>query len=93
MNSNEIQSESVPNTEHLADSNEKYNVMHYEEMGGNTNLKTESWSQIKVEADAAEAREKQLTLWQSFKMYRSAVGWSLIASLSIIMEGYDTSLA
>ena len=33
-----------------------------------------------------------MTLWQGLKLYPKAVGWSLLISTCIAMEGYDISL-
>lgn len=41
--------------------------------------------------DAANATEKEQTMgvWQGIKTYPKAIGWSVIFSSAIIMEGYD----
>ncbi|BEJ11397.1 hypothetical protein CspHIS471_0108190 [Cutaneotrichosporon sp. HIS471] len=43
---------------------------------------------------AARAREAEnsLGLWQAFKAYRWAVFWSILVSMNIVMESYDTIL-
>ncbi|KAG5977158.1 hypothetical protein E4U55_007004, partial [Claviceps digitariae] len=43
-------------------------------------------------ARAAAAKEQHMTLWQGLKLYPKAVGWSLLISTCIAMEGYDISL-
>lgn len=45
-------------------------------------------------ADAQDAtdQEHELTLLQAIKIYPKAIGWSLILSTTLIMEGYDTKL-
>lgn len=43
-------------------------------------------------ARAAAAKEQGMTLWQGLKLYPKAVGWSLLISTCIAMEGYDISL-
>ncbi|KAK9311298.1 general substrate transporter [Lipomyces starkeyi] len=45
-----------------------------------------------VEAKDATALEHHMTVRQAFKIYPKAVGWSILLSLVIIMEGYDTLL-
>lgn len=50
------------------------------------------WEDILDEAQAANAHEHALTVRQALKSYPWAVAWSLVVSLSIIMEGYDTIL-
>lgn len=44
------------------------------------------------EAQAALDKEHSMTALQAFKIYRKAVGWSLLMSCAIIMEGYDVVL-
>lgn len=44
---------------------------------------------------AAEERaqdEKAMTLRETFKVYRKAIGWSLVVSTALIMEGYDLNI-
>jgi len=43
-------------------------------------------------ARAAASKEQSMTLWQGLKLYPKAVGWSLLISTCIAMEGYDISL-
>ncbi|KID76626.1 Sugar transporter family protein, partial [Metarhizium brunneum ARSEF 3297] len=43
-------------------------------------------------ARAAAAKEQGMTLWQGIKLYPKAVGWSVLISTCIAMEGYDISL-
>lgn len=50
------------------------------------------WGEITLDAKAATAAEHSLTFWQGIKVYRKAVFWSLIVSMTIIMEGYDMAL-
>ncbi|QDS73864.1 hypothetical protein FKW77_006841 [Venturia effusa] len=47
-----------------------------------------------VANDAARAsdNEKNMSLWQSLKLYPKAVGWSVFLSLAIVMEGFDIVL-
>ncbi|RFN54474.1 mfs transporter, sp family, general alpha glucoside:h+ symporter [Fusarium flagelliforme] len=40
---------------------------------------------------AAEA-EHDMTLWQAVKTYPKAIGWSVLLSTTLIMEGYDLAL-
>lgn len=51
-----------------------------------------SWEATTEDAKAANAHEHSLTVRQALKAYPWAVFWSLIVSMSIIMEGYDTIL-
>ncbi|KAK9238567.1 general substrate transporter [Lipomyces kononenkoae] len=45
-----------------------------------------------VEAKEATSLEHQMTVWHALRVYPKAVGWSILLSLAIIMEGYDTLL-
>lgn len=45
-----------------------------------------------VEAKHASDLEHQQTLWEAVKENKKAIGWSMLVSLSVIMEGYDTIL-
>ncbi|KAL2670290.1 hypothetical protein Neosp_014757 [[Neocosmospora] mangrovei] len=51
-----------------------------------------SWEATIEDAHAANAHEHSLTVRQALKAYPWAVLWSLLVSMSIIMEGYDTIL-
>jgi SP family general alpha glucoside:H+ symporter-like MFS transporter len=44
------------------------------------------------EAQHAAADEKSMTLVQAIKLYPKAVGWSVVLSSALIMEGYDLAL-
>ncbi|WWD21809.1 hypothetical protein CI109_106297 [Kwoniella shandongensis] len=44
------------------------------------------------EASEANEREKDLTLWSAFKIYPKAMAWSVIITMSIVMDGYDASV-
>jgi SP family general alpha glucoside:H+ symporter-like MFS transporter len=43
-------------------------------------------------AKSATDKEHKMTLWQGIKLYPKAVGWSLLISTCIAMEGYDVCL-
>ncbi|KAH8705388.1 MFS maltose permease MalP [Talaromyces proteolyticus] len=43
-------------------------------------------------AELGTAKEHRMTLWQGLRLYPKAVGWSLLISSAIIMEGYDVVL-
>jgi SP family general alpha glucoside:H+ symporter-like MFS transporter len=47
---------------------------------------------IASEARQAAEVEQQMTLWQAVKTYPHAVGWSVLFSTTLIMEGYDLAL-
>ena len=54
--------------------------------GGAADVLAEDPATIKAEAVAGIHLEKRMGLWESAKTYRAACAWSMIASLSIIME-------
>ncbi|WVQ95848.1 hypothetical protein IAU59_002947 [Kwoniella sp. CBS 9459] len=56
------------------------------------NEKDLAWEQLRSEADRDEDWQHSLTLWQSLRIYKTAVFWSIVASFCIVMEAYDTLL-
>ena len=44
------------------------------------------------DAKLATSKEHSLTVLQGLKPYRKAIGWSVMLSMAVIMEGYDTTL-
>lgn len=49
-------------------------------------------STSKNNAQHAAADEKQMSLLRAIKLYPKAVGWSVVLSSALIMEGYDLAL-
>src|SRR5450756_35321 len=45
-----------------------------------------------IDAKHASDEEHAQTLWQAIKANKNAVGWSVLVSMSVVMEGYDTIL-
>lgn len=45
-----------------------------------------------AEAQAAADTEHRMTVWQAVTTYRHAIGWSVLLSSTLIMEGYDLAL-
>lgn len=45
-----------------------------------------------VMAESAAEQERQDTFLKSLKLYPAAIGWSVVLSTAIIMEGYDMKL-
>ncbi|KAL1969338.1 hypothetical protein VTN77DRAFT_9530 [Rasamsonia byssochlamydoides] len=45
-------------------------------------------------SDAKDATDKEhrMTLWQAIRLYPKAIGWSILLSTAIVMEGYDVVL-
>lgn len=52
----------------------------------------EDYETLVAEAQAATLREQNMSIREAFRTYPKAVGWSLLLSTAIIMEGYDTAL-
>lgn len=44
------------------------------------------------ESNRAAEDDKKRTLWQNLKLYPHAVGWSILLSTAVIMEGFDILL-
>ncbi|KAK4947805.1 hypothetical protein LTR10_013313 [Elasticomyces elasticus] len=44
------------------------------------------------DAEDATNREHELTFVQAIKLYPKAVGWSILMSTALVMDGYDTKL-
>ncbi|KAI1164766.1 general alpha-glucoside permease [Nemania serpens] len=44
------------------------------------------------EANDANEREREMTLRYAFKIYPKAIGWSMLLSSCLIMEGYQTAV-
>lgn len=44
------------------------------------------------EAKHASAKEQQMSLMTAIKLYPKAIGWSMLLSSTLIMEGYDLAL-
>jgi MFS transporter, SP family, general alpha glucoside:H+ symporter len=49
-------------------------------------------AQLASDAKAATHAEHNMTIREALRLYPKAVGWSVLLSLAIIMEGYDTIL-
>lgn len=43
------------------------------------------------EAKDATEQEHRMSLWQGLRLYPKAVGWSVLLSTAIVMEGYGKS--
>jgi SP family general alpha glucoside:H+ symporter-like MFS transporter len=53
---------------------------------------SKSLNEIIRNAKNASEVEHKMSLWQGIKLYPKAVGWSVLISTCIAMEGYDISL-
>lgn len=51
-----------------------------------------STANLAPDAKQAAAAEQSMTLWQAIKTYPKAIGWSVLLSSTLIMEGYDLAL-
>ncbi|EXJ56752.1 MFS transporter, SP family, general alpha glucoside:H+ symporter [Cladophialophora yegresii CBS 114405] len=51
-----------------------------------------SLDNVIVNAQRATEKEHRMSLWQGIKLYPKAVGWSILISTCICMEGYDVCL-
>jgi SP family general alpha glucoside:H+ symporter-like MFS transporter len=53
---------------------------------------TKSMDEVIASAKTATDKEHTMTLWQGIRLYPKAVGWSVLISTCICMEGYDVCL-
>ena len=61
-------------------------------MGATLHHKDPDYAHLVDEARLAMEREHSMTLAEAIRMYPKAVGWSVLLSTALIMEGYDTLL-
>jgi SP family general alpha glucoside:H+ symporter-like MFS transporter len=47
---------------------------------------------LSADAKKATKAEHKMTFWQGVRLYPKAIGWSVLLSFTIVMEGYDTTL-
>lgn len=52
----------------------------------------ENFSETIHDAQAATTKEHSMTLWEGLRLYPKAIGWSVLLSTAIVMEGYDVVL-
>lgn len=72
---------------------EKRNVSHVESNAGDSIAqRNTAFSTIADDAQTATAKEHSMSLWKGLKLYPKAVGWSVLLSTAIVMEGYDVVL-
>ncbi|SCV69683.1 BQ2448_1077 [Microbotryum intermedium] len=69
-------------------SSEKFKMVEGKEAA----LQVEHLEEMTQEARDAHTFEQNLTMAQSVRLYKKGVGWSLLLSMAIIMEGYDSTL-
>lgn len=50
---------------------------------------TNNTAALVAQAQAADAADRKLTIWQAIKKYKKAVFWSTLLSTALVMEGYD----
>ncbi|KAH8689609.1 MFS maltose permease MalP [Talaromyces proteolyticus] len=56
------------------------------------NARTDDAACLKSDARDATETEHHMSIIQAIKIYPKAVGWSILLSTAIVMEGYDVSL-
>lgn len=54
--------------------------------------KTDTMKQTIIDARAASEKEHQMSFLQGVRLYPKAIGWSVLISTCIAMEGYDVCL-
>ncbi|KFY55620.1 hypothetical protein V496_06942 [Pseudogymnoascus sp. VKM F-4515 (FW-2607)] len=53
---------------------------------------TSGFADLVEDAQIGTAKEQQMSIMQALKLYPKAIGWSVLLSTAIIMEGYDVVL-
>ena len=68
-------------------------IVHSESVAGSQHSqKGPGFALVMDGAQAATAKEHSMSLWDGVKLYPKAIGWSILLSTAIIMEGYDVVL-
>jgi MFS transporter, SP family, general alpha glucoside:H+ symporter len=69
------------------------NTLHHEDtVSRRASLAVENFAGLSIEAKDATTKEHQMGFLQAIKLYPKAVGWSILLSTAIVMEGYDIVL-
>ncbi|KAJ5493954.1 hypothetical protein N7463_010041 [Penicillium fimorum] len=66
-------------------------VQHVEKSDDKSPLDVDSDGLVQA-AKAATDKEHRMSLWEGLKLYPKAIGWSVLISTAIVMEGYDVVL-
>ena len=53
---------------------------------------SDEMDRIIADAKRATEKERHMSLWEGVKLYPKAIGWSVVISTCIVMEGYDIAL-
>lgn len=67
---------------------EKTGVQHVESPDDLSPKENAAFNGFIQEAKLATEQEQAMSLWQGIKLYPKAIGWSVLLSTAIIMEGY-----
>ncbi|CAG9951086.1 unnamed protein product [Clonostachys rosea f. rosea IK726] len=76
----------------MAASDEKHAVEPALQQAEHASDPSKAHADVVVNARLASEKERQMTLMQGIRLYPKAIGWSLLISTCIIMEGFDMSL-
>lgn len=76
----------------MADEKDMHGIHAVEPPMGSRRDSVGTLDKIMHNAKSATEKERKMTLWQGIKLYPKAVGWSVLISTCIAMEGYDISL-
>ncbi|KAE8442761.1 hypothetical protein EG329_002849 [Mollisiaceae sp. DMI_Dod_QoI] len=69
------------------------NTLHVEDtVVRRASVAVQNFADLSAEAKDATAKEHEMGFWQAIKLYPKAVGWSILLSTAIVMEGYDVVL-
>jgi SP family general alpha glucoside:H+ symporter-like MFS transporter len=58
----------------------------------NASVAVENFAGLSAEAKNATTKEHSMSFMQAIRLYPKAVGWSMLLSMAIVMEGYDVIL-
>jgi SP family general alpha glucoside:H+ symporter-like MFS transporter len=69
------------------------NTLHPEDtVVRKASVAVENFADLSAEAKDATTKEHEMGFFQALKLYPKAVGWSVLLSTAIVMEGYDVVL-
>lgn len=69
------------------------NILHPEDtVIRKASVAVPQFADLSAEAKDATSKEHQMDLLQALRLYPKAVGWSILLSTAIVMEGYDVVL-
>jgi SP family general alpha glucoside:H+ symporter-like MFS transporter len=78
---------------HIKEAPGGYNTHHPEDpVVRKASMAVENFAEISTEVKGAIQKEHEMSFMQAIKLYRKAVGWSILLSTTNVMVGYDVGL-